>query len=100
MEMLTMIGESDERRYAELQQLALDHARHGETEALEAMLRHGLPVNLSNAKGQSLLMLASYHGNVETSRMLLACGAAVDGRNDRSQTPLGGAAFKGYTEVI
>lgn len=48
----------------------------------------------------TLLMLASYNGNVETPRMLLELGAEVDRRNDRGQTPLGGAAFKGYEDIV
>ena len=91
---------AEESRYAELQQLALDFARQGETESLAAMLRHGLPVNLADTKGNSLLMLASYNGNLETTRMLLEYGGEVDCRNDRGQTPLGGAAFKGYDEIV
>ena len=58
------------------------------------MLNAGLPVNLADAKGQTLLMLASYNGNLETTRMLLKHGADVDRRNDRGQTPLGGVAFR------
>jgi ankyrin repeat protein len=98
--METAITESEEKRYAELQGMALDYARTGETAALAAMLDAGLPVNLSDAKGNSLLLLASYHGNLDTARMLLKHGADVDRRNDRGQTPLGGVAFKGYEEVV
>jgi ankyrin repeat protein len=98
--MQTAITQAGENRYAELQQTALDFARRGETNSLAQMLRHGLPVNLADAKGNSLLMLASYNGNLETTRMLLEKGADVDYRNDRSQTPLGGVAFKGYEEIV
>jgi ankyrin repeat protein len=98
--MQTTTTEAEERRYAELQQIALDFARCGDTDALAEMLRHGLPVNLSDAKGNSLLMLAAYHGHLETVRMLLGHGADVDRRNDRGQTPLGGVAFKGYDEIV
>jgi hypothetical protein len=98
MQMVTTGAE--EKRYAELQALALDFARDGETEPLAEMLRHGLPVDLSDAKGNSLLMLASYHGQVDTVRMLLDHGADVDRRNDRGQTPLGGVAFKGDEAVV
>jgi ankyrin repeat protein len=98
--MQTVVTEAEEKRYAELQALALDHARTGETECLAAMLRHGLPVNLADAKGNSLLMLASYNGNLETARLLLEHGAGVDRRNDRGQTPLGGVAFKGCEEIV
>ncbi len=94
------VTEAEEKRYAELQALALDYARAGETEWLAAMLRHGLPVNLADAKGNSLLMLASYNGNLETARMLLECGAEVDRRNDRGQTPLGGVAFQGFENIV
>ena len=59
--MIHAITESEEQRYAELQLIALDFARHGETASLAAMLRHGLPVNLADAKGNTLLMLASYN---------------------------------------
>lgn len=93
------ITEAEEARYAELQQLALDLARRGDTAPLERMLRHGLPANLADGRGNSLLMLASYHGHLETARMLLRHGAEVDRRNDRGQTPLGGVAFKGYADV-
>jgi ankyrin repeat protein len=95
-----LLAAPEEKRYAELQWLALDYARSGETESLAAMLRHGLPVNLSDAGDNSLLMLACYHQHLATARMLLACGADVDRRNRRSQTPLGGAAFKGYADIV
>jgi len=32
--------------------------------------------------------------------MLLRAGAEVDRRNHRHQTPLGGAAFKGYATIV
>src|SRR5260370_24336142 len=98
--MQTIITETEEQRYAELQQLAFDFARNGKTELLVKMIRHGLPVNLSDDKGNSLLMLASYNGNLETTRALLLARADSNRRNNRGQTPLGGAAFKGYAEIV
>ena len=38
--MQTITTEIEEKRYAEMQILALDHARCGETEALAGMLRN------------------------------------------------------------
>ncbi|MBC2593351.1 ankyrin repeat domain-containing protein [Ruficoccus amylovorans] len=93
------LTEAEEARYAELQRQALDFARHGETATLRLMVESGLPVNLCDHKGQSLLMLASYNGHLDTTQMLLSLGAEVDRRNDRGQTPLGGVAFKGYREL-
>ncbi|AFL69787.1 ankyrin repeat domain-containing protein [Sulfurospirillum barnesii] len=93
------LSKEEEARYGELQEMALDFARHGECDILESMLKSGLHVNVSDAKGNTLLMLAAYNGERDTVRMLLSYGALVDQRNDRYQTPLGGAAFKGYLEI-
>jgi len=98
--MHSAVSAAEEARYAELQELALDFARRGDAAALAPMLRHGLPVNLADAKGNTLLMLAAYHGQLETARLLLEHGADVDRPNDRGQTPLGGVAFKGETTLV
>lgn len=75
-------------------------ARQGETESLSAYIASGAPANLTNDKGDSLLMLAAYHGHAETVRALLIQGADPNRVNDRGQSPLAGAVFKGYREVI
>ena len=93
------ITSAEEVRYAELQRLALDAARAGDAELLLPMLDAGMPVNLADEKGNSLLMLASYHGHLAVTRALLEAGAAPDQRNSRSQTPLAGVAFKGGLEI-
>jgi ankyrin repeat protein len=77
-----------------------DFAREGETEKLTAYLDSGLPANLTNDRGDSLLMLAAYHGHAEAVRALLQHGAEPDGANDKGQTPLAGAVFKGAQDVI
>lgn len=78
---------------------AADLARKGDTEGLGALLKGGLQVDAGDAKGNTLLMLASYHGRAEVVKLLLKSGATVDLRNDKGQTPLGGVAFKGYVEI-
>ena len=75
-------------------------ARTGDTATLEAYLAAGVPANLSNDRGDSLIMLAAYHGHADTVAALLARGADPNRRNDRGQTPLAGAAFKGEDEVV
>ena len=60
----------------------------------------GVPVNLSNDKGDTLVMLAAYHGYPQTVAALLERGADPDRPNDRGQTPLAGAVFKGERAVI
>lgn len=84
--------------------LALAHtlfqaAREGNTELLGAYLAAGAPAGLTNAAGDSLLMLAAYHGHVDAVQLVLGHGADANRANDRGQTPLAGAAFKGYTDV-
>jgi uncharacterized protein len=75
-------------------------ARRGDSEALAAYVDAGVPVNLTNDRGDSLLMLAAYHGHAPAVSALAARGADADRANDRGQTPLAGAVFKGEREVI
>ncbi|MEU1216335.1 ankyrin repeat domain-containing protein [Streptomyces sp. NPDC005791] len=77
-----------------------DLARRGDSEALAAYVDAGVPVNLTNDRGDSLLMLAAYHGHAPAVSALAARGADADRANDRGQTPLAGAVFKGEREVI
>jgi ankyrin repeat protein len=74
-------------------------AREGDTGLLRGYLNAGAPATMTNAAGDSLLMLAAYHGHAETVQLILEHGAEADAANDRGQTPLAGAAFKGYTDV-
>ena len=78
---------------------AAELARNGDTAALAYLLKGGQAVDARDAKGNTLLMLASYHGRTEVVKLLLKSGATVDLRNDKGQTPLGGVAFKGYAEI-
>ncbi|KQR28114.1 ankyrin repeat domain-containing protein [Deinococcus sp. Leaf326] len=73
--------------------------RAGDTEQLAPLLEGGLPPNLRNHKGDSLLMLASYHGHHALSELLLTHGADPELANDQAQTPLQGAAFKGDLDM-
>lgn len=78
----------------------LDLARAGTTNELVAFIDAGVPVGLSDAAGNTLVMLAAYHGHSRTVRALAERGADVDRLHDRGQTPLAGAVFKGETEVV
>lgn len=65
-----------------------DLARHGDTDTVAAYVDAGVPANLTNDKGDSLVMLAAYHGHPATVEALLQRGADADRPNDRGQTPL------------
>jgi ankyrin repeat protein len=75
-------------------------ARAGDTAALAAYVDAGVPVNLTNDSGDSLLMLAAYHGHPGTVAALLERGADPGRANDRGQTPLAGAVFKREPEIV
>ncbi|KAF2797982.1 ankyrin [Melanomma pulvis-pyrius CBS 109.77] len=77
-----------------------DYARAGSTSHLQPYLAAGIPPNLTNSAGDTLLMLASYHGHAGTAKALLDAGADPNVLNGRGQSPIAGAVFKGYDEVV
>ncbi|WAR52531.1 hypothetical protein PtB15_1B973 [Puccinia triticina] len=77
-----------------------DGARAGDITLLTSAIEAGLPVELTNASGNNLLMLAAYHGRDQLVRYLLSRGAQPDRLNERGQSALSGAVFKGWTEVV
>lgn len=74
-------------------------AREGDHEVLLPEIDAGLPVSLTNHKGDSLLILAAYHGHADLVAELLQRGADPDLANDNGHTPLAGATFKGFEDV-
>jgi len=77
-----------------------DLAREGATDELAAHIDAGVPVNLTDASGNTLVMLASYHGQAATVAALTQRGADPNRANDKGQTPLAGAVFKGARDVV
>ncbi|MEU4245059.1 ankyrin repeat domain-containing protein [Actinoplanes sp. NPDC026619] len=77
-----------------------DLARTGGTEELLGNVTAGLPANLTNDKGDTLLILAAYHDNVDTVTGLLGNGADPNRINDRGQTALSAAVFRQNAETV
>ncbi|MGC9665770.1 ankyrin repeat domain-containing protein [Planosporangium sp. 12N6] len=75
-------------------------ARSGHTEELAAQVDAGLPVNLTNDKGDTLLILAAYHAHPDTVAALVARGADVTRANDRGQTALAAGVFRQSREIV
>ncbi|KAH9905646.1 ankyrin [Xylariomycetidae sp. FL2044] len=75
-------------------------ARAGQKDVFEQALPAGLPANLTNDKGDTLLMLAAYHGHADLVKLLIQHGADPNRLNDRGQSPLAGAVFKKEDDVI
>ena len=84
----------------ELAGRVFDLAREGSTEDLASYLDAGVPANLTNEKGDTLLILAAYHGHADTVALLLSRSADHTRMNDRGQTPLAAAVFKQSTETV
>lgn len=94
------MSETPDPEVIELASKVFDLARTGDADALAAYVDAGVPANLTNDKGDSLVMLAAYHGHAAAVSALLERGADADRANDRGQTPLAGAVFKGEDAVI
>jgi ankyrin repeat protein len=97
-----MVEETDapDERLVELAHQMFDLARAGDVDRLEAYVEAGVPVDLTDAGGNTLLMLAAYHGRARAVTMLARLGGDVNRLNDRGQSPLAGAVFKGEDEVV
>ncbi|KAI0773084.1 ankyrin [Trametes elegans] len=77
-----------------------DAARDNNSELLLQAVDIGLPPNLTNDQGNTLLMLAAYNGHAGLVKELVAKGADPNRINDQGQSPLAGAVFKGHDEVV
>lgn len=84
----------------ELANRAFAAARAGRADELAELLRAGVPANLCNEAGDTLVMLAAYHGHEAAVTRLVGLGADPDRANDRGQTPIAGAVFKSEDGVV
>ena len=84
----------------ELAGRVFDLARAGATADLVAYVDAGVPVDLTNDKGDTLLVLAAYHGHPETVAALLDRGADHSRANDRGQTALAAAVFRQSVDAV
>jgi ankyrin repeat protein len=84
----------------ELAGRVFDLARTGATDELGAYVDAGVPVNLTNDKGDTLLVLAAYHCHPDTVGALLDRGADHSRVNDRGQTALAAAVFRRSAESV
>lgn len=76
-----------------------DLARNGQTDELLALIDQGIPVNLTNSQGDTLLTLATYNGHTELVRGLIQREADVDRLNDRGQSALSCSVFRQNEEL-
>jgi len=93
-------GHQLEPEVLDLASRIFDLARNGDAATLAAYLDAGVPANLTNTNGDTLVMLASYHGHASAVAALIGHDADVDRHNNRGQTPLAGAVFKNETTIM
>lgn len=90
----------EQERLVELAHEMFDLARAGDGDRLTAYVDAGVPVNLTDAAGNTLVMLAAYHGHASVVTALTTRGADVNRVNDHGQSPLAGAVFKDEPDVV
>jgi len=77
-----------------------DAAREGRADELAEVVDKGVPVDLTNSSGDTLLVLAAYHQQHDAVRVLLERGADVERTNDRGQSALAAAVFRQDEQVV
>lgn len=77
-----------------------DLVRGGDVDEVSALLDEGLPVNLTNDSGDTLLILAAYYRRLPLVETLLAHHADTARVNDRGQTALACATFRRDEAIV
>jgi ankyrin repeat protein len=75
-------------------------ARDGLTASLREMIDAGVPVNLVNGRGDSLLIVTVYGQHRDTAQELLRRGADTAIVNSMGQTALACAVFRGDEAIL
>ena len=83
-----------------LLQSVFDLVRSGDVVAVAGLLDSGVPANLTNSQGDTLLILAAYHRHHAVVRALLDRGADTERVNDRGQTALAAAVFRQDRPIV
>lgn len=84
----------------ELLRGAFESARAGDVARLTDLLAAGVPANLTNDHGDTLLILTVYHCHPAAVRLLIDGGADVHRVNDNGQTALGAAVFRSEPGLV
>jgi ankyrin repeat protein len=77
-----------------------DLARTGRTAELREMIESGVPIDVSNARGDTLLIVAAYAQQPEAVSALLALGAPKDAVNQMGQTAISCVVFRNDPAIL
>lgn len=64
------------------------YARHGRIDDIESVLARGMPINIRDEWGSTLLIIACQNGNKRVAKLVLRRGADINARNHKGNTPL------------
>ena len=76
----------------------IDAVRRGDRNAVRALLRNRVDVNVAQPDGSTALLLAADRNDPELVDLLIKAGANVNARNDYGATPLYAASAGGNIE--
>jgi len=75
-------------------------ARHGRVEEIESLLDRGIPVDVRDEHGNTLLTIACQNGNKRVAKVCLRRSADLNARNYKGNTPLHYCYHYGYGESL
>ena len=76
------------------------YARHGRVDEIERLLDKGIPVDVRDAYGNTLLTIACQNGNKRVAKCVLRRAANINSRNNKGNTPLHYCYSYGYGDTL
>ena len=81
-------------------QAVISAARHGRVDEVSAYLDHGIPVNIRDKFGNTILAIACQNGLKKMAKLALRRGADINARNYKGNTPLHFCFTYGYGDSL
>ena len=75
-------------------------ARHGRVDEIEKLLERGLPVDVRDSHGNTLLTIACQNGNKRVAKSCLRRSADINARNYKGNSPLHYCFSYGYGDTL
>lgn len=85
---------------AQIVEGVFDLARQGATSQLGEMIDAGVPLDIRNARGDTLLIVAAYQQHADTVAELLRRGADTGIVNGMGQTAIACAVFRNNEQIL
>lgn len=81
-------------------QALIEAVKNGKLPEVEAALKNGADVNLTDKNQRSLLLLATHANNLEMARLLVKHGANVNQQDNLQDSPFLYAGASGFTPLV